>query len=616
MTDLQNLEFPLEFFCDEVREGFFVSGIMKRFWAAQLVVLGEIDRICKRHNINWYADSGTMLGAVRHKGFIPWDDDVDIAMFRDEYKKFLEFARDELPKGYRILASGYDKFNNPFGRIVNGNQLMYSPERLNSFFGCPFGVGIDIFPIDRIHKNIAEEEDRMNRGNFILTTICGIIDKTKTDEEVSKNVIEIERKNNVVISRNEILKELIELFEQIAQEANDEDSNEIAIMNEWLGRSNYVYEKKDYENWTELPFETTKVRVPYRYRKVLKGCYGDYMKAVKGGAVHEYPLYREQEKIYREMFDADQGRYYFKKENFDFTKEKKSFLSQQKEMMEFIKSIHNSIQEIIGLQGMDGATSFLESCQTAAVAIGNIIEGKYGEDTPAVHALEQYCEKVYKASIDWTDSSKQELDESIEIAEEQLETLVNTSKKEILFLLCRPSWWNSIKDVYDKAVANKENNVSLMPIPYSFLDHVRNVLEVNIDYEEFDKMPELNGKLTNLTEYDIEKRHPDKIVIQFPYDGSSSILIIPEQLYSEKLKTLTDELIFVPFLEPDAPESVEDVAYASLQELLEQPAVFNADKVLVGSKQLREFYVKKLLDMTDDNLSDYWDKKICLKENV
>ena len=66
------------FFEAEEREGFFVSSMMKRYWAAQLKVLSDVARVCKKHNIRWFADCGTLLGAVRHGGYIPWDDDLDI----------------------------------------------------------------------------------------------------------------------------------------------------------------------------------------------------------------------------------------------------------------------------------------------------------------------------------------------------------------------------------------------------------------------------------------------------------------------------------------------------------------------------------------------------------
>ena len=96
-SDLQNLEFSAEFFLDEVREGFYISSIMKRYWAAQLTVLAEIDKVCKKYDIPWYADCGTLLGGVRHGGFIPWDDDMDICMLRHDYIKFISVAKDELP---------------------------------------------------------------------------------------------------------------------------------------------------------------------------------------------------------------------------------------------------------------------------------------------------------------------------------------------------------------------------------------------------------------------------------------------------------------------------------------------------------------------------------------
>ena len=76
---------------------------MKRAWAAQLEVLEEIDKVCKKHNIRWFADCGTLLGAVRHRGYIPWDDDMDICMLRPDYIKFNQVAEQELPKSFVVL---------------------------------------------------------------------------------------------------------------------------------------------------------------------------------------------------------------------------------------------------------------------------------------------------------------------------------------------------------------------------------------------------------------------------------------------------------------------------------------------------------------------------------
>lgn len=90
------MKFEREFFYDEVRDGFYIPGIMKRAWGAGLTILSEIDRICNQYDIPYYADGGTLLGAVRNGQFIPWDDDIDIMMLRKDYDKFKEVLKEEL----------------------------------------------------------------------------------------------------------------------------------------------------------------------------------------------------------------------------------------------------------------------------------------------------------------------------------------------------------------------------------------------------------------------------------------------------------------------------------------------------------------------------------------
>lgn len=86
------LQFPENFFDEEVRCGFTVSSTMKHYWAAQMEVLQTVIAICEKHDLTYYAFWGTLIGAVRHKGFIPWDDDIDIALKREDYQKLLCIA--------------------------------------------------------------------------------------------------------------------------------------------------------------------------------------------------------------------------------------------------------------------------------------------------------------------------------------------------------------------------------------------------------------------------------------------------------------------------------------------------------------------------------------------
>lgn len=95
------MQIPEGYLEGEIRDGFYIESMMKKTWAAQMKVLMEVDRVCKKNGIQYFADWGT-LGAVRHHGFVPWDDDMDITMKRPDYNKFCSIAEKEMP-GYNIV---------------------------------------------------------------------------------------------------------------------------------------------------------------------------------------------------------------------------------------------------------------------------------------------------------------------------------------------------------------------------------------------------------------------------------------------------------------------------------------------------------------------------------
>ena len=79
-----------EFYKEEIRCGYTVDEKTKRVWAVQLEMLDEVERICKANGLKYFADSGTLIGAIRHEGYIPWDDDIDLVMLREDYDKFVQ----------------------------------------------------------------------------------------------------------------------------------------------------------------------------------------------------------------------------------------------------------------------------------------------------------------------------------------------------------------------------------------------------------------------------------------------------------------------------------------------------------------------------------------------
>ncbi|HCL00894.1 MAG TPA: LPS biosynthesis protein, partial [Lachnoclostridium phytofermentans] len=155
------MHFDSSYFEDETREGFYIPGMVKRSWAVQMEVLNVIADICEKNGIRWFADCGTLLGAVRHGGFIPWDDDLDICMLREDYIRFNKVVRDSVPEGYRVLNLEFeDEYDNFITRVTNSSAIGIGVDYLKNNHGFPYVAGVDIFPLDYLMENDENEEER------------------------------------------------------------------------------------------------------------------------------------------------------------------------------------------------------------------------------------------------------------------------------------------------------------------------------------------------------------------------------------------------------------------------------------------------------------------------
>lgn len=105
----------------------------------------EFDRVCQKHNLTWFADYGTLLGAVRHQGFIPWDDDIDVSMFRDDYMRLLAVAPDEFTEPYFFQNTYTDILVTVFSKLRDSRTTAIEFPDIPDMNQ---GIFIDIFPLD------------------------------------------------------------------------------------------------------------------------------------------------------------------------------------------------------------------------------------------------------------------------------------------------------------------------------------------------------------------------------------------------------------------------------------------------------------------------------------
>ena len=289
----------------EWREGFYVESKMRCAWAAEIEVLLEIDRICKKHGITWFADSGTLLGAVRHQGFIPWDDDIDIMMCRKDYRRFLQVAEKELPSSWILMHANDDKsqWEQPFARVTNGDSYSMKFERLKQFHGCPYVVGVDIFPLDNIPTEPEEEELLCLMIQMVFGVMC-LIEEGGSAEEIEKNLQEIEAVCRVTIDRNKkIQNQLFRVIDKLSSLYYDSECVEVGCLAWNLDKKNKrKWKKSCFEEFLEMPFEDIVVPVPVGYQEILSTYYGkDYMTPVQKKGGHDYPFYKKQDEELEQM---------------------------------------------------------------------------------------------------------------------------------------------------------------------------------------------------------------------------------------------------------------------------------------------------------------------------
>ena len=237
----------------------------------------EFIRICNKFSLKYYIIGGTFLGAIRHKGFIPWDDDMDIAMPRDDYEKFLEIANNELPENMKLVTFYNDENHRYFlQRIVDLNTEII--ENRFEKIGKKSNLFIDILPIDGTPNNEVLRKIYYFRilFNRMLVSLHYIdtIDPARKRKFYEKVLITFGK----IIPIKKLInpkKVLIRIDNLLKKQKIEKSNNVGTIMGAY--RTREIVPKEYFGVPTEYQFEDIKLTGPEKYDEYLTHMYGDYM---------------------------------------------------------------------------------------------------------------------------------------------------------------------------------------------------------------------------------------------------------------------------------------------------------------------------------------------------
>ncbi|MEY8391745.1 LicD family protein [Lachnospiraceae bacterium] len=269
------------FLKEETRCGFLVTEKRKKIWRTELELLEKFDEVCRKYHLTYFAEYGSLLGAVRHQGFIPWDDDIDLMMFRDDYMKLQEIAPSEFTEPYFFQNTYTDLVVWGFSKLRDDRTTGIEFTDMSPDFHQ--GIFLDIKPFD----------DAPDGKNF-SANILGV------QQDVWQTVVNSENMRRYLSGGvqfqvgSDILTDLLNLpvrerFRQfeILNLSHFGTSERVNFIVSEICKRSSSRKREWYSEVIYMPFEHMQIPVPAGYDEILKIHYGNYHNYVPNGSTHE-----------------------------------------------------------------------------------------------------------------------------------------------------------------------------------------------------------------------------------------------------------------------------------------------------------------------------------------
>jgi len=432
------------------------------------------------------------------------------------------------------------------------------------------------------------------------------------DEEFEELIIKIEEDCNTRIPRDgKMAEHLYGLMESLYALYQEEEAEEVALMPIWMEHGTGAYPKEYYEKTVRLPFEQLTMPVPIAYDSILKKKYGDYMRMVRKGGGHDYPLYKKSIEAMEEQGIKWKCFEYNKKVNRKKKKNENSVLGEDN--LQLLEKIHLILYKLLLTNDKENAMQILVKSQDCAVSLGEKIENIAGKCEGIITTLEEYCELIFQLYHLLSSGEELNAEGVFGILKEQLQAIYDVYEKEyklkkkIVFVIDKAARWNSLESVWEAAKKEENSMVSVIAVPYCYKRYDNSIIE---EHYEGDLFPEY----VDIVDYrtcNLEQHHPDVIYINSPYDEYNYFTNIHHDYYSSKLINYCDKLVYIPWFMIAELTREDERGWQSMQHFVTMPGVVNADQVIVQSEQMKQAYVDYLTDWAGEETRQLWEEKIC-----
>lgn len=265
-------------FEEEVRKGYTIPVEMKKVWRVQMDLLKKLLDVCERHHLKIWAEGGTLLGTIREHGYIPWDDDIDMAMLRDDFDVLVKVAPKEFNHPY-FFQYGYTEKYYPLGHAKLRMDDTTAIEPDLKFFHVHQGIFIDIFPLDAVPDNQSRLNCFLSKRKKLFSSLL--------DCSVPPSLRHPGRSIRTILSRFHY-RSLFSQFENVFRNNSIENNEYVSCLSFIIDEQHYFRHKEWYNSTLYFPFEDLMMPVPEGYHSILEKQYGDYMTPRKCSGYHTF----------------------------------------------------------------------------------------------------------------------------------------------------------------------------------------------------------------------------------------------------------------------------------------------------------------------------------------